>query len=355
MRILRVDVERLDLTLIEPYTIAYETVSTIDNLLVRIVTEGPHVGLGIAAPDVGVTGELCADTERALVRFGDELIGRDPLRRIAITEDAETSLAAYPSARAAIDQALIDLLGKVAGMPFRQMLGGYRVSMPTSATVFLCPPSEGVERALAFLGKGFRLLKIKGGDNVDVDIERLHRIREAVGPHVPLLFDANQGYDAQTAYKLVFATTKLVDLALFEQPCPADQISVLRQLTNSISLRVAADESLLNLADAFLLARGDVVDMVNIKLAKVGGLDQALLINAVAKAAGLQTMVGCMDECALSIAAGLAFALSRPNVEYADLDAHFDVVDDPSMACLSLADGLLIPSDQPGFGLRDLL
>ena len=143
-------------------------------------------------------------------------------------------------------------------------------------------------------------------------------------------------------------------IAVFEQPCRADELGTLRSLTEALPLPVVADESLLDLADAFLLARGDVVDMVNIKLAKVGGIDQALLINGVARAAGLEAMVGCMDECALSIAAGLAVALSRPNVEYADLDGHLDLVADPTSAALTLVDGVLYPSELPGFGLLDV-
>jgi L-alanine-DL-glutamate epimerase-like enolase superfamily enzyme len=115
-----------------------------------------------------------------------------------------------------------------------------------------------------------------------------------------------------------------------------------------------ADESLLSLKDVFHLSKEQCTDMINIKLMKTGGILEGLHINSVARAAGIKAMIGCMDESALSIAAGLHFALSRPNIIYADLDGHLDLIDDPFDGLLDIRSGVLYPPESAGLGWEEL-
>jgi len=352
MIIKRLEFWSVEMRLAEPYTIAYETIESTANIFLRIETNTGLNGFGCAAPDLQVTGETPRGVLAALGEIAvPNLTGSDPLRPVLLLERLKEHMPNHPSALAAVDMALYDLLGKTAGIPLWKILGGFRDRMITSITIGILPLQETLEKAREFGGRGFKSLKLKGGADVESDVERVLKVREAVGPHMELRFDANQGYTVEQSLHFVEAT-RSAKLELFEQPTAKVEPDWLGRVTSGVHIPVMADESLMNLRDAFRLAKHDLVDMVNVKLMKVGGISEALLINAVARSAGLAVMIGCMDEAALGIAAGLHFALARPNVAYADLDGHLDLLDDPSAGAVILKDGVLYPTGQPGLGFN---
>lgn len=353
MKITHVETWEVKMGLREPYTIAYETISQANNIFIRIETNKGITGYGCAAPDLEITGETC---DTVLQACRDTIIpllkDSDPLRIAFILERLRKvkTVVPGPSATAMVDMALYDILGKTAGMPIYRLLGGFRKNFRTSVTIGILPLDETVKKAVDFARQGFKALKIKGGSNVDADIEKILKVREAIGKKIEIRFDANQGYSVEDSLRF-FNATRSARVELIEQPTPRGEIDLLGHVTRGIAIPIMADESLMNLRDAFRLARRDLVDMVNVKLMKCGGISDALHINAVARAANLDVMVGCMDEAAIGIAAGLHFALARPNVVYADLDGHFDLINDPSQGAVILRHGTLYPTDKPGLGL----
>ena len=354
MRISQVEAWSVSMPLAEPYTIAYETVQTTTNVFLRLETNGNVAGFGCAAPDEHVTGETPESVLRSLIDAVEPSIkGSDPLRPTMLIERLKSQLRTQPSVLAAVDMALFDILGKTGNLPVWKLLGGFRDRLRTSITIGILNEKETVECARACVEQGFKCLKLKGGIDVLSDIERVLKVRDVVGDRIELRFDANQGFSMEETLMFV-EQTRRARLELIEQPTPRGKPDLLKRVTSGVPIPVMADESLMTLRDAFRIAHRGLADMVNVKLMKVGGISEALQINSVARSAGLEVMVGCMDEAALAIAAGLHFALARPNVAYADLDGHLGLIRDPTKGAVSLRNGTLFPSQGPGLGIETL-
>lgn len=309
------------------------------------------VGYGCAAPDREVTGETAADVEWAIRDvIGPALLGQNPLRYAYLLESLRGRLKS--SALAMVDLALHDILAKLADIPLFQLMGGYRDCIATSVTIGILPPAATLTKAAEYVAEGFGILKVKGGLDVEEDLARLAALRGRY-PKVELRFDGNQGYTLAEALRFV-AGAQPLGVSILEQPTSVKDEELMGEVSLGGTLPVMADESLKTLTDAFRLTRHDFTDMINIKLQKVGGLTPGLHINSVARAAGNEVMVGCLDECGLGIAAGLHFALSRPNVVYADLDGHLDFVEDPFGGLFSLEGGVMRVNGGAGLGVGQL-
>jgi L-alanine-DL-glutamate epimerase-like enolase superfamily enzyme len=350
MIIKHVEFFRLDMGLSEPYTIAYETVSSATNIILKITTDTGITGWGCAAPDLTITGETPEDvTKLTETLITDLLIGESPFRLARVNSILKERVPGAKSSIAMADMALHDIMARKAGIPLYQLLGGFRDSIPTSITIGIMGVEDTVKQAGKYLDKGFFILKLKGGISLSDDIEKVMKVREKLGRKFRIRFDANQGYSFEESVEFI-KRTKSASIEIFEQPTSLQKDEKMGEVTRSVEVPVMADESMKTLKDAFRLVRNDTIDMVNIKLMKVGGIMESGHINSVAKAAGMEVMVGCLDECALGISAGLHFALSRPNIEFADLDGHLDLLGDPFSGLFVLDKGVLYPSGDEGLG-----
>ncbi|MCB0520649.1 MAG: dipeptide epimerase [Lewinellaceae bacterium] len=351
MKITHLECWLLEMPLTVPYTIAYEKIEQCVNVILKIDTDTGLTGWGCAAPDLPVTGEtpkgVLHDFEHAIAPW---LKGMNPFRYTLIDRELQQVLPKSLSARTMADMAIYDLMAQQAKVPLYQLLGGYRESIPTSITIGILPVEDTLAKAKDFIRQGFFILKIKGGKDVEEDIEKMVKLRETLGHAIELRFDANQGYTVEQSVRFIKETMD-VGIELFEQPTAGTASELLGEVTSKVPIPVMADESLLSLKDVFHLTSNNWTDMINIKLMKTGGITQALHINSVAKAAGVEAMVGCMDESALSIAAGLHFALGRHNVKYADLDGHLDLLEDPFAGLVILKNGVLYPAEGNGLGV----
>ncbi|MDO3408952.1 dipeptide epimerase [Saccharibacillus sp. CPCC 101409] len=320
MQIQSIEAKKIKLELLQPVKIAIGTLSRSETVIVRIVTDDGIVGCGEGSGVSFVTGETADTIDGAVRVLAEALIGRDALGIDRIHRIMDRTLVHNTSAKAAIDIALHDILGKAAKLPLHRLLGAVSGELETDKTVGIGPPEQMVRDALEMVVLGFGQLKIKAGLDPDADIEAVRLIREAVGPQVRLKVDANQGWSAKDALRAVRAMAEC-GVEAVEQPVPQWDTDGLALIRAQSPLDIMADESCFSPRDAALLVKREAVDLINIKLMKCGGLHRAMQINAVAEASGVGCMLGCMMESRIGIAAGAALVLSRPNFKYADLDS----------------------------------
>jgi L-alanine-DL-glutamate epimerase-like enolase superfamily enzyme len=349
VQITNVELIPVQLNLRMPYRAAphYTEVEQIDCIFVRIDTREGRVAWGCAAFDPALTGESLEQVLAACQACADRARDLNPLNTEFALAALEPLTEDTPSARCAFDIAFYDLLGLAAGLPLHRLLGGYRYRIQTSITLSLAPEKETVEIAKKRALQGFRILKLKGGLDPLDDVHRVKAVHRAL-PHLILRLDADQGYSIQEALDVAGALES--ELEMLEQPTPAGDLDRLGKVTRRSPVPILADESLTDPASALEIATRRAAHGLSVKLSTCGGLHCARQVDAIARAARLTTMVGCINEPALLIAAGLGLALSSPNVQYCDLDGHIDLTNDPTRPGFDFEDGWLICRDTPGLG-----
>lgn len=351
MQISHIEVTPVELRLRIPFRTAYHAEKAVNRIGVVFVHIETRKGLnawGCAAFDPALTGETLEQVTRACNACADRARDLNPLNIAYALSELIPLTKKSPAALCAFDIAFHDLLGLAAGMPLHRLLGGFRNRIQTSITIGLGTVKETVEMARNRVQQGFRMLKLKGGIDPQEDVKRIKAVRDAL-PNIILRLDADQGYTTKEALQV--ARVLAGKLEMLEQPLHVDKgVEALAALTLQSQVPILADESVKGPTSALHIASRKAAHGISIKLATCGGLTSARQMDAVARAAHLTTMIGCVHEPALLTAAGLAFALSSPTVRYADLDGYFDIIDDPTQQRFILKDGWLIATDVPGLG-----
>jgi L-Ala-D/L-Glu epimerase len=350
MQIVRAEVVPVELSLKRAVRMADQAeISSVLALFVRLETRSGLTAWGAAIAHPNLTGEEPQHALRACQRCADRAPDLHPTNIEYSLSELEPLSEGSPAARSAFDMAFHDLLGLAADMPLYRILGGYRHRIQTSVTVPILPVAESVEIARQHSALGFRMLKIKGGLDPAEDVRRVQAVHRALPNHI-LRLDADGGYDVRGALEVARALQD--ELEMIEQPTPPDDLEALIEVTRNSPVPVLADQSVSDPDSVLRLASRRAAHGVSVKMVICGGMRCARQIDAIARAAKMATMVGCLIEPALSIAAGLHFALSSPNVRYGDLDGNLELTHDPTIPGFTLEEGWLVASEVPGLGCR---
>ena len=349
IKINKITILKAIIPLKKPFKIALGIIENAESVFVKINTDKGIYGIGESAPFHAVTGETQQIAAAAGTTIGKMLLGKNPLGINANLQDINKYLTFNSAIKCGFDMALYDIAGKVADLPIYALLGGSRQPLITDLTIGINTPKIMVEDALAVKNSGFSAIKVKLGEGCEPDVERIKKIREAIGPDMKIRVDANQGWDYPTA---VSAIEKMLpyELEYCEQPLPVWDYENMRRLREKSVTPIAADESIFNDKDAFKLASSGACDILNIKLAKSGGIHTAVKIDNIAQSAGIPCMLGCMSETRLGLTAAAHFASAHPNVKYLDLDGHTFLGLDPVInGIICKGENVSLP-DAPGLG-----
>jgi len=353
MKIKDVKVWSADLGNTKPYTIAFKTVDEVRNAFVELTLENGLTGIGSGNPSEYVVGETLDQCLEALQDKNlDFLIGRDIRTFNQLTFEVWQKFPDNPSARAALDIALYDAFTRFLDVPLVRFLGQKIKKLPTSNTIGIKNVEETLIEAKEYIQRGFKVLKVKLGKDLDEDVERIMKLREKFGTTVVIRVDANQGYTVEQTIQF-YGRTYDLDIELIEQPLPAKAISEMKGLPKEVRHVLAADESLITPADAIeLLKPPKAAGIFNIKLMKCGGVSQGLKIADIALHEGIDLFWGCNDESIVSITAALHAAFACSNTKYIDLDGSLDLAKDVVKGGFILKDGYMSCSDKPGLGVE---
>jgi L-Ala-D/L-Glu epimerase len=319
MKITRIEAFTADINYIKPFVINGGPSYVGDHVLTRVHTDEGIIGYGEGAPMVSYSDETQKDILNGVIDYlAPAVVGMDPFDLEAIHHRMEQVLPGHHFAKASIDLALYDIMGKQLNVPAYQLLGGkVRDRIPLAWVVGIGCIDDMVEEAISYVKKyGFETVKLKIGREPAKDLDVVREVRTALGPNVKIRVDANQGYDVATAIKTL-RKMEQYDLELVEQPVAKWNILGMAEVAAALDTPIEADESMFGYHDAMTLIKLKACDIINIKIMKPCGLYGSKKVAAVAEAAGLTCLIGSMVEFGPGTAAGLHFAAAHRVVAHA--------------------------------------
>ncbi len=351
MRIVEIESIIVEVPLREPVTGVHGVTSVQKSVLVRVMSDDGVEGWGDVDPTPGYTlesvDEIADDAARLAAALGDI----DPMNtQRALAAMDELSGGAF-EAKAAIEMALLDLKGKVLGVPVHSLLGGRLVDeVFLNAWIGAVPPAQAAREAEEWAARGFITAKIKISGPGTVGVERVAAVRAAIGSRMALRVDFNESLTPDEAVPFIQRLMPY-DLTLVEQPVPRDRIDALAQIRRRIDIPLMADESVTSPASLIEIIKREAADIVKVKAMKQGGLLRTRSMIDCAAAAGLRVVIGHGFGLTLSTLAEATLAATSHAVlagceAVGPLKMSADVVDHP----VDLSHGALKLPDAPGLG-----
>ncbi len=348
---------RLTTPLHTPFSTALRRTTTVDTVVVRVSDGDGHTGWGEAPQVWQVTGESLAGAEAcATGPLAAVVLGRHPDDLVATCRAVAGAVAANHGAKAALDVALHDLVARRRGVSLPVLLGATGHRVPTDVTLSAGDADTLAGAALERTLEGFTVLKVKVGTDAATDVERVRAVRAAVGDRVRIRLDANQGWTPREAVRVVSALEDAcLGVELVEQPVPAADLDGMVWVTARVQTPVMADESVYGVRDLLEVIRRRAADLVNVKLAKCGGLSVARTLLELAREHGVGTVVGSMMETHIGVGAAASLVAAHGSTLTSDLDAAWWTQAAPVRGGMRYDGADVVLPEAPGLGIEDLV
>lgn len=356
MTIAAIRTHRLVAPLHTPFVTALAHVTHMSTVVVEIVDGDGRSGFGEVPEVWSVTGSSLAGSEACVNEvLAPLLIGSDADELVDNCRRVSRAVVGNEGAKAAVDMALYDLAARRLEVPLVRLLGGSRLSVPTDVSLAAGAADSLADAAKSRVGEGFDVLKVKVGTDAVTDAARVAAVREAVGPDVRIRLDANQGWTPREAVRVIRAIEDSgADVEFVEQPVARHDLEGLGWVSDRVSTAIMADESVFDVRDLVEVIRRRAADMVNVKLAKSGGLTAARTLLELAQAQGMGTMVGCMLESEIGIGAAASLVAAHTTTVVSDLDAVWWLDQSAVLGGMTYQGATVVLPDAPGLGITGL-
>ena len=329
-------------------------VAGIRSVLLEVTTDGGLTGWGEASPWPVFTGTVEANTAALHVHLRPHLLGADPVQVEKHLVTADAVVVGCPEAKAALETALLDIVGQMTGLSIAELAGArHRSTVPMSFSVANPDFDADLEDVARLYEDGVRLFKLKTGfaDHA-FDRMRLETLRDRYGEELSLRIDYNQGLRATDAIRTL-RDLEPFDLAFIEQPVKRHERSALAAIARALDTPVMADESVFDPREALAGVEMRLADVFALKIMKSGGIRRALEVAAIARLGGVDVYGGCMFETGIAHAAGAQLMAALPDLTLgcefymSTYYAREDILTEP----FPVRDGLVHVPDGPGLGV----
>ena len=347
----RIDCWPVDIALTDPFVVATGSRTVAENLFIRITLSDGSRGYGEAAPFPEVGGETRAASLAAVSQLGRTMLGYSAGQFKNLAKRLRDQAPDQPAARCALETALLDAHCRAHQLPLWALWGESDLhEHETDITIPIETPQKTLALARGWHAKGFRLFKMKVGNDVDGDVRRLEAVhRELSG--VAFIGDGNQGFSRQECLAFVRGVARFGGrLVLLEQPLVREDLEGLAAIRRDTGVPVAADESVRSLADARQVVAQAAADYINIKIMKTGVIE-AYEIALFTLASGLKLMIGGMVETRIAMGCSFSLVLGLKGFEVLDLDTPLLLNSDPVIGGYTYSGPRLLPWREPGLGM----